>query len=513
MIGQLNMQSVISIDEDSKKPVSTSAGLSFVEEKAEYQSFPFVLDETIGKDTMLAPNPLIANALLATEKKLVNETVNLKTDDKALQDILPQLLLKDKKTISAVFNTVELNNNFTKEMSPYLVYNLFEDKITIDTDLNLPKQPQALMNNDIEIFSELDKTLPILNNIIAEEDQDVVIALQPKDLANNIEKPIQNLTTDEIVLNNIMPEIDKENLANVTRDLPSNEVSASTIKDLELEQIEMLKDEEPVVALPSLAPSEKINIMPVEKELKVNVAVNTATTSNNTTSQQLSTGFGSLEGNASKDSSSSNQGQNSNQKQTEFQQLNQIFTKMALSQAQQVMLSQSAILTPDVERTDRLLADLGIGLDKRSELPSAMRLINTSFGSYKWSNDFGQRLIYMANKNIQEAKISLNPEKLGPLQVKLHFDKDQQLQVSILAQHGVTRELLENALPRLRELLENANINVANVDVGKQELFDKQNNNQDSSDKETINTGATNEDEVIETKVVGSSDNLIDYYV
>jgi len=44
------------------------------------------------------------------------------------------------------------------------------------------------------------------------------------------------------------------------------------------------------------------------------------------------------------------------------------------------------------------------------------------------------------------------------------MDKDQ-LSLQIVAQHGVTREALESAAPRLRELLGNEQFSSVNVDV------------------------------------------------
>lgn len=82
-----------------------------------------------------------------------------------------------------------------------------------------------------------------------------------------------------------------------------------------------------------------------------------------------------------------------------------------------------------------------------------------------WSQALGERLVLMAGREQQSAEIKLNPPHLGPLEVKLSLQQDQ-ASVTFLAQHGPVREALEQAIPRLREMFGQQDIQLVNVDVG-----------------------------------------------
>jgi flagellar hook-length control protein FliK len=82
-----------------------------------------------------------------------------------------------------------------------------------------------------------------------------------------------------------------------------------------------------------------------------------------------------------------------------------------------------------------------------------------------WSQALGERLVVMAGRGQQVAEIKLNPAHLGPLEVKVSLQHDQ-ASVSFLAQHAPVREALEQAIPRLREMFNQQDLQLVNVDVG-----------------------------------------------
>ncbi|MFQ5609563.1 MAG: flagellar hook-length control protein FliK [Woeseiaceae bacterium] len=69
-----------------------------------------------------------------------------------------------------------------------------------------------------------------------------------------------------------------------------------------------------------------------------------------------------------------------------------------------------------------------------------------------WGDAVSERVILMATNQQQNAEIRLSPAELGPLRVHLSVD-DGHATVTFQAQHATTREVLEQALPRLRDLL------------------------------------------------------------
>lgn len=157
-----------------------------------------------------------------------------------------------------------------------------------------------------------------------------------------------------------------------------------------------------------------------------------------------------------------------------------------------------------------------VSAERRANLPPSMQSIPLPVRHPQWGQALGQRVNYMINSQVQQAQITLNPEKLGPIQIKLQFDRDQQVQISVLAQHGMTRDAIDASIPRLREMLEQQGINLASVDVETGKSFADQQAQQDEDVNMTAmgatdgNGGATVEEEQSMTTV--ASDSLVDYY-
>jgi flagellar hook-length control protein FliK len=94
--------------------------------------------------------------------------------------------------------------------------------------------------------------------------------------------------------------------------------------------------------------------------------------------------------------------------------------------------------------------------------------IAAPMGEQGWSQAMGDRIMWMLGKGMQAASIRINPPHLGPVQVQLSVQNDQ-ASVNMVAQHGVVKEALEAALPRLREMLAESNLQLVNVDVSHRE--------------------------------------------
>ncbi len=84
-----------------------------------------------------------------------------------------------------------------------------------------------------------------------------------------------------------------------------------------------------------------------------------------------------------------------------------------------------------------------------------------------WDQALGDQVQWMVGQKLQGAEIRLNPAHLGPMEVRIQVQNDQ-ANISFTAQHGVVREALEEAIPRLREMLSGSGLNLGNVDVSGQ---------------------------------------------
>ncbi len=90
--------------------------------------------------------------------------------------------------------------------------------------------------------------------------------------------------------------------------------------------------------------------------------------------------------------------------------------------------------------------------------------LNARVGTPAWDNQLGQKVIWMVGGEDQSATLELNPPDLGPVQVVLNVSNDM-ASVSFSSQQLEVRQALENALPRLREMMSESGIALGNASV------------------------------------------------
>lgn len=106
-----------------------------------------------------------------------------------------------------------------------------------------------------------------------------------------------------------------------------------------------------------------------------------------------------------------------------------------------------------------------------AQTQSAARAANDQLaprvGAAGWDRALGQKVVWMVGQGEQSASLTLNPPDLGPLQVVLTVSHTQASADFSAAQPEV-RQALQDALPRLREMLADAGISLgqANVHAG-----------------------------------------------
>lgn len=88
-------------------------------------------------------------------------------------------------------------------------------------------------------------------------------------------------------------------------------------------------------------------------------------------------------------------------------------------------------------------------------------------GSEAFSRALGERVIVMADRDLSQARIALNPPQLGPIEVRVQVNGEQ-ASVSFSAHSHVAREALEQAMPRLREMLGSQGFTQVDVNVSQQ---------------------------------------------
>lgn len=101
----------------------------------------------------------------------------------------------------------------------------------------------------------------------------------------------------------------------------------------------------------------------------------------------------------------------------------------------------------------------------------ALQTIATPLGKDGWSNEFTQKISWMSSQKNQVAELHLNPPDLGPLNVVLKIS-DNQATAMFMSPHSAVRDAVENALPRLREILADNGIALGNATVSDQSPHD-----------------------------------------
>jgi flagellar hook-length control protein FliK len=94
----------------------------------------------------------------------------------------------------------------------------------------------------------------------------------------------------------------------------------------------------------------------------------------------------------------------------------------------------------------------------------AVERLTPPVGSQDWDQAVGQKVVWMAAGGMQSASLTLNPPDLGPLQVVLHVNNDQADATFITAQPEV-KQALEAAMPKLREMMDAAGIQLGQATV------------------------------------------------
>jgi len=95
-----------------------------------------------------------------------------------------------------------------------------------------------------------------------------------------------------------------------------------------------------------------------------------------------------------------------------------------------------------------------------------------------WQEGIAQRVTMLISQRNSLARIHINPPELGPVEVRLNVNHDQ-ASVQFLSHSSQVRDALEQSIPRLRDMLESAGIELSDSHVGEQNHPGSENKNHD----------------------------------
>ncbi len=99
----------------------------------------------------------------------------------------------------------------------------------------------------------------------------------------------------------------------------------------------------------------------------------------------------------------------------------------------------------------------------------------------QWTEDFAQKVTWVATQRNQSAELHLNPAQLGPLEISLKLNGDHAT-LQFNSAHAAVREAIEQSIPRLRDMMAESGIALGNATVSDQAPREQQQRSQASND-------------------------------
>jgi flagellar hook-length control protein FliK len=105
--------------------------------------------------------------------------------------------------------------------------------------------------------------------------------------------------------------------------------------------------------------------------------------------------------------------------------------------------------------------------DGLQKLPdkNATALVQTPVEDANWGEDIFKHVVSMGTQNLKSMTLQLNPEHMGNIQVHVKLSDGNQASVQFHSEHAQVREALTDALPRLRELLQDNGLQLSNAQI------------------------------------------------
>ncbi len=142
--------------------------------------------------------------------------------------------------------------------------------------------------------------------------------------------------------------------------------------------------------------------------------------------------------------------------------------------------------------------------------------ITAPLDQHQGLEQLNERINWMINSQIQKVDMRLEPAELGSLDVRVTVTKDQ-ANVSFHVGNAMARDAIESAIPRLREMFNEAGVQLGNVDVSQHSFAENSNSNQsDSAEFQAASPRHQSEDVMADTdffttRVTGSN-SLLDVF-
>jgi len=111
------------------------------------------------------------------------------------------------------------------------------------------------------------------------------------------------------------------------------------------------------------------------------------------------------------------------------------------------------------------VGNLGVSQSTAAGNPARSQLVvGAHVGTPAWADEVAAKATFIHERGLQSASLRLSPEHLGPMEIQITINDDK-ASVWFGAAHAETRTALEQALPRLRELLGSQGLSLSDAGV------------------------------------------------
>ncbi|GLQ93748.1 flagellar hook-length control protein FliK [Dyella acidisoli] len=121
--------------------------------------------------------------------------------------------------------------------------------------------------------------------------------------------------------------------------------------------------------------------------------------------------------------------------------------------------------------------------------------MNAPVGTSGFAKELGQQITWLSGQDVKQAQIRLNPQNLGPLDVKVSVEHGR-VDVSFMTQHAATTTAVQQGLDQLNQMLSGQGLSLGHATVGQhaQQQFGGQQGQQ-------AQASGTANDDVVDTPV------------
>ncbi|WP_137297508.1 flagellar hook-length control protein FliK [Psychromonas sp. SP041] len=411
--------------------------LKQVDSKNKQQNFSEVLKENINSDSLNkeAINKESADKEKSTDVSALEEALISKEQQSKLSHNVDDA--KDEDSQNLLNEELENNLDSSVEINVLITENKINNEVKNEAQLaNLEKVGSESINDDIDYLDRVDETNDV--DIINADNQQLKVTSSQQDQLLSSIQAAQQVNTNISNTNTSVEEASVISTETIKSELINN--NAINTKAIEIDQFSNADEKNKSDLLTS---TEKVGQALTGKAINNSVentsdeAELTLTDSNNESSLQLL--------NTDKSDVA----------------LNPVKAEASITSSVADVNGTKPIQT-NLMQTEKLVA-----VNQQVQANNNLLEQPLDIQSKQAASAIGERVMMMISQSKQEVQIRLDPAELGSIFIKAHVHQDQ-VQLNIQTQAGLSKDIIEQNMPRLREQLAQQGLQLGEANVEQQ---------------------------------------------